>query len=231
MSIKKHLNDFYKDNKMLSKLSLGAILFVLFYFFSYDVPELWKNASVLVDILFQLSLAIIANLLFFIFQMYIPNYKRNIRIRPTITKKIERICQYMNEPICEITERYLGEKKNLNELSNDDISKIAAQYRPQDTSTVQVAFLCQNLTYNQYFEFSFDKIDEIIQELIFTYEPYLSNMERDILPLIKEHTIRQFLGNPLMNLVDTTGIQGNAVLYTFRSYKNIYKKALELRDS
>lgn len=226
--IMKHINCFYKENKMLSHLSLGAIGFVLFYYFSYDIPEIWKNASVFVDILFQLSLAILANLLFFIFQVYIPNYKRNYRIRPVIIRKIGCICEFMNDPFLEITEKYLEHKKNLNELSDDDIQKIAEKYRPHDVSTVQVAFVCCNLTYDQYFKYSFEEMDNIIQELLFAYEPYLNNEERDILLLIKENSFRRLFDSPIMSLFDSTGIQGNAVYSTFSQYKNIYQKLLEL---
>ena len=69
---------FYKENKILSNLSMCALMFVLFYYFSYDVPEIWKNASVLVDILFQLSLAILANLLF-LFSKYTSRITREFQ--------------------------------------------------------------------------------------------------------------------------------------------------------
>jgi len=93
----------------------------MFYYFSYDIPEIWKNASILVDILFQLSLALIANLIFYIFQLYIPNLKRSNKIQPIIQNKIKRICEDINMPFLEITKKYLGEEKNLNELTDNDI--------------------------------------------------------------------------------------------------------------
>lgn len=219
---------FYKENKVLSKLSIGAVTYVIFYYVSYNIPELWKNASVVVDILFQLSLALIANFIFFIFQMYIPNFKRNSKIQPIIKRKISKICAHINDPFPEITKKYLKIKKNLNELTDSDIKLIAEKYRPQDISTVQVAFECRNLTYNQYFKLCFEEIDGIVQELIFAYAPYLNEEQRDILILLKENPFRQLFDNPLMNLFDTTGIQGGATLYTFKKYKDIYEEILNV---
>ena len=85
----RHICCFYIDNKMLFLLSVCAIGFMLFYYFSYDETELWRNACVLVEILFQLSLAIVANLIFFIFHVYLPSCKRTYRMRPIIIKKIK----------------------------------------------------------------------------------------------------------------------------------------------
>lgn len=229
--IKKHLTCFYSENRMLSYLSVGAIGFILLYYFSYNMPELWKNASILVDILFQLSLAIVANLIFFIFQVYIPNINKNIKIRPIALRKFKYLSQVMNEPFLEITKKYLEQEKNLDELSEDDIIKIAEKYRPNDETTVQIMWKCRNATFYQYFEMCFEEIDNTIQELLFAYEPYLNNVERDILLMIKENSFRKLFSNSFMyitSLFDTTGIQGNAVEYTFKNYIKIYKDVQSL---
>jgi len=104
---------------------------------------------------------------------------------------------------------------------------IAEKYRPLDVSTAQVAFVCRNLRYNEYFKLCFREIDDIIEELLFVYEPYLNDDQRDLLIVVKENSFRKLFDNPLMDLFDTTGIQGDAVHYTFTRYKNIYKALLE----
>ena len=224
----RHIKCFYEENRVLSYLSLGATAFVLFYYFSYDLPEIWKNASVVADILFQLSLAILANFLFFVFQIYIPKYKRTCRIHQLVIHKIKDICQNMNAPFLSITEKILNSKKSLDKLSDNDIQMIAKSYRPLDKTDIQVAFWRYNLTYDQYFKYCFREIDATIQELLFSYEPYLSNEERDILLLIKDNTFRNLFDSPLMSLFDTTGIQGNAVYPIFKEYKKTYDELLEL---
>lgn len=224
----RHICCFYIDNKMLFLLSVCAIGFMLFYYFSYDETELWRNACVLVEILFQLSLAIVANLIFFIFHVYLPSCKRTYRMRPIIIKKINSICEKINDPFQDITKRYLGEKKNLDELFDSDIQLIAEMYRPNDESTVQVAYLCKNLTYNQYFQICFKEIEDTIQDLLYTYDPYLNSEERDILLLLKESHCWKLLNDPLMSLFDITGIKGNAALDMFKQYKYIYERILEL---
>ena len=226
--IKRHICCFYDDNKMLTSLSLIAIAFILFYYFSYDMPEMWKNAGVLVDILFQLSLAIIANLIFFIFQVYIPNFKNSIRIRPIISNKMMQISQNMNEPFLEITAKYLNKNINLDELSDDNIKIITEKYRPNDISPVQVAYECRNLTFDQYFKMCLEKNNTIIQELLLTYEPYLNSKERDLLLLIKENNFNKIINNPLLSLFDTKGLHGNAVHDVFKHYQNIYKDIQKL---
>lgn len=229
--IKKHITCFYSENKMLSYLSFCAVGFIIFYYFSYNMPELWKNASILVDILFQLSLAIVANLIFFIFQVYIPNFNKNIRIRPIVLSKIKYLSNVMNDPFLEITKKYLECEKNLNELSDNDIEKIAEKYCPNDETTVQVMWECRNMTFYQYFEFSFEKVDNTIQELLFAYDPYLNSEERDILLIIKENSFRQLFSNSFMyitSLFNTTGIHGDAVEYTFKKYIKIYNDVLSL---
>lgn len=226
--IKENIKYFYKGNKVLSNLSISAMTYIIIYYVSYDLPELWENASILADIMFQLSLALIANFIFFVFQVYFPNHKRHARIQPIIQHKINQICDCINMPFLEITEKYLGNQKNLNELTDDDIQLITEKYRPQDLSTVQVAFVCCNLTYNQYFKYCFSQIDNIVQELIFEYEPYLDDEQRDVLILLKENSFRKLFDSPLMDLFDTTGIQGNATMYTFKKYKQIYEKIREV---
>lgn len=225
--LKKHIKKFYKENNVLSNLSLGAVAFIIFYYFSYDIPEVWKNASILVDILFQLSLALIANLIFFIFQVYIPSCKRSNKIQPIIQNKIKRICEDINMPFLDISRIYLGEEKNLNEFTDNDMQVIAEKYRPLDISTVQIAYECRNLTYNEYFKYCFREIDNIIEELFLEYDPYLNDDQRDILIVVKENSLRDLFDSPLMGLFDTTGIQGDAVQYTFNRYKHIYEALLE----
>ena len=81
----------------------------------------------------------------------------------------------MNESFLDITNKYLKQKKSLNELSDTDIQLISEKYRPFDVSSVQVAFVCKNLTYNEYFKDCFTEIDNTIEELLFAYNPYLTN--------------------------------------------------------
>lgn len=222
-----YVKSFYIENIVLSKLSLLSLGFIVFYYLSYDVPELWKNASILVDILFQLSLAVVSSLIFYVFQVYIPDYKRKQTIQPIVRKKIRTIIEMMETPFKEITSSYLQKSKCIDELSDADIESIAQKYRPSDITSVQVAFECRNLNNVECFQYCFQKIDDIIEELLFIYEPYLKDEQRDILVIIKESEFRKLFDNKLMMLFDTTGIQGNAIQYTFKSYICYYKQLKE----
>lgn len=88
-SVMQYTKSFYIENEVLSKLSLVSFAFIVFYYISYDMPELWKNASVLVNILFQFSLAIVSSLIFYIVQIYIPDYNRKKKFNQSFAKKSE----------------------------------------------------------------------------------------------------------------------------------------------
>ena len=133
----------------------------------------------------------------------------------------------METPFKEITTKYLRKSICIDELSDIDIEYIAQKYRPSDITSVQMAFECRNLSNVECFRYCFKEIDNIIGELLFTYEPYLNDEQRDILVIIKESVFRKLFDNDLMMFFDTTGIQGNAVQYTFRSYIWYYKKLKE----
>ena len=173
-----YVKSFYTEYIVLSKLSLLSLGFIVFYYLSYDVPELWKNASILVDILFQLSLAVVSSLIFYLFQVYIPDYKRKQTIQPIVRKKIRTIIEYMGIPFEEITSRYLQKSKYIDELSDKDIETIAHKYRPSDITSFHVAFECRNLNNVECFQYCFHTIDEIINELLFIYEPYLKDKQK-----------------------------------------------------
>lgn len=218
-----YVKSFYKENRVLSKVSVMSLAYIVFYYLSYDIPEVWSNASVLADILFQLSLAVVSSLIFYVFQVYIPNYKRKKVMHPTVQKKIRRIIELMETPFEEIVKTYLKKSKCIEELSDTDIKYIAQKYCPSDDTSVQVAFECRNLSNVECFQYCFKEIDNIIGELLFIYEPYLKDEQRDILVVIKESEFRKLFDNELTMLLDITGIQGNAVKDTFRNYINYYK--------
>lgn len=227
--IKKYVTSFYKENKMLSCLSLSAVGFILFYYFSYNLPEIWTNASVLVDILFQLSLAITANLIFFVFQVYIPSLKRINIVRPIILRKFKFICQKMDFHFLDITEKYLEQQKHLDELSDADIQEILEKYCPNDKSNIQMAFECRKLTYSECFNFCFDEIDHTIKELLLEYDSYLNAMEQEILLLIKDNDlVYKLFADPIFKLFDTKGIKGDSANYVLKDYIDKYEKILKI---
>lgn len=226
--IMKQIKYFRKENKMLFQLSLCAMVYILLYMLSYNKVEMGERVRLLIDISFQLSLAIIANLLFFIFQVYIPTTERQQRVHPLIIDKIRDICENMNQPFQFITEMYLEKKKDLDKLSEEDIQNIANEYRANEKIDVVEIGQPHDWTVYSFFLYCFNQMDNTVQELLFTYEPYLMSDERDTLLMVKENLFRHLIENWMPVYFNTKGIRGNAVGGIFKQYIFIYKRLLNL---
>ena len=219
--IKRHFCRFYKENLFLSILSLFSLAFIIFYYFSYDTPEIFHNAHLLVDFIFQLSLAIIANLIFLIFQIYIPSCKRFDEIYPFALKKIQELCETINKPFTEMSIGYLKKEKNLDELSDADIEIILKNYSPYHTITFR------NITYGTYFQSSFNNIDSVITELLSVYEPYLYSETKKFLILCHKNTFRKFFSDP--SYIQVSNIYGTCCnIEVFKEYQSIYNYLIKL---
>ncbi len=219
--IKSHFCRFYRENLFLSILSLFSLAFIIFYYLSYDAPEIFHNAHLLVDFIFQLSLAIISNLIFLIFQIYIPSCKRFDEIYPLALKKIQELCDTINKPFMEMSNNYLKKQKNLDELSDTDIEIILKNYSPSDTIALT------KITYATYFQPYFKNIDSIITELLSVYEPYLYSETKDFLILCHENTFRKFFSDP--SYIQVSNIYGTCCsIEVFKEYQSIYNYLIKL---
>lgn len=226
--IMKQIKYFRKENKMLFQLSLCAMVYILLYMLSYNKVEMGERVRLLIDISFQLSLAIIANLLFFIFQVYIPTTERQQRVHPLIIDKITDICESMNQPFQFITEMYLGQKKDLDKLSKDDIQEIVEKYCSNDTIKSSGVGELSNWTVYTCFTYFFRQMDNTVRELLFAYEPYLKSEERDALFAVKENRFRRLIGNTIFACIGSKGLGGNATISTIKQYIFIYERFLNL---
>ncbi len=101
--LKTEIEIFINDNKMLTILCTIAVIIIVLYYVSMDLPEWWTHAGDLFEIIYQFSLAIIANFLFFIFQTYIPQRKQRIKAEPYIIRYLKKIEFSMDAMFEELT--------------------------------------------------------------------------------------------------------------------------------
>ena len=70
--IKKNINQFKKENKVLYKLSIFSFLVIISYYISYDWPEIIPGIDKWYKLITDLCVGVIINLIFYIFQIHIP---------------------------------------------------------------------------------------------------------------------------------------------------------------
>lgn len=216
---------FCKSNVILSILGSIAILFIIFYYITYDIPELWYNAHILVDIIFQLSLALVASLIFYIFQVYIPMEKNRLAVWPIIEEKINNICEFIETLFSNLAEMYLNQGKKFDCFVNDDMYIILEKYRFND-------YIISIGEHHQFFgEISksyFVEIKKIIDELLTFFSVYLNNEERDALIRIKEDRFYTLLSSQISKIYDITGISDEGAFDEFKALQQKYIKVKEI---
>lgn len=216
---------FCKQNKLLSILSIIAVVIILFYYFTYNLLELWYNAHVLVDILFQLSLAVIANLTFYIFQVHIPAQKSKMAMRPIIEQKIDLICSYIESPFADIVNLYLEYYKEIDKLTDAEMRKILLNYKSTDYLTYwKTAGEFKPYTLGEHVQHSFDGIKQTIDELLIVYDSYLDEEEKLALIQLNVDDFYILLISPFTALEGVTRIIDEKEINEFKSFQQKYTK-------
>lgn len=223
--MKKSISDFYKSNKVLTQISFVAALYIVLYVAIQDLPVLGHNVRVLIDILFQLSLALIANLFFFIFQVYIPAQRSRAAIRPVVKQKIEDICFFIEVPISNIAQLYLGEGKKIDQFTDDDMYRILKKYRFHD-------YIYSVMDEKQFFgkqcRGAFQVIHDRIDELLTFYAPHLDDGERDKIIQLRADRFYELLTSPILEYTDVTGISDSGALAEFIIFQRKYIAVKEI---
>lgn len=223
--IKREIMDFIRDNVMISILSGVAILIIISYIVSIDLPELWDNAGIQFEILYQISLAIIASFIFYIMQIYIPQRKKKKAIRPYITRLMNKISDSMDIIIRELSKCYLNQDISIVNITDEELKCIINNYSPRHKTTIQVAFEIRNLTNYEMMECQFQEIDEYINKLISGYIGFMDDeseiLIRDIANCQMKNTFSS-KGNMLMALCGTKGISGDAPIHIFKNFKHLH---------
>lgn len=209
----------------MSKISIAAVLYIVFYRTTYDLPELWYNAHVLVDILFQLSLALVANLIFFIFQVYIPAQRSRAAIWPVVEQKIGTICSFIETPFSNITELYLGEAKQIYQFTDEDMHKILKKYRFHDFI---FSVGKEKQFFGKQFRSSFREIHTRIDELLTFYSFFLDDEEKDKIIQLRADGFYELLTSPILECTDVTGINDGGALAEFIIFQRKYAKVKEM---
>lgn len=221
----KSILKFYKSNKFLSVLSIIAIAIIAFYYWSYDVPELWHNAHRLVDIAFQLSLAVIANLVFYIFQVYIPTQKSKEMMRATIERKMESIDSLLESPFSDIAQLYLKDRKQIGDFTDEEMRKILEGYNSSDfLLSWKIADEEKQYCFGEHVQKSFEVIEQTIDELLTIYASYLDDEEKSALIQLKADDFYISLISPFTAFENVTRVVDEQEVDKFKQFQEKYTK-------
>lgn len=212
---------FINDNKILTILCIIAVIIIILHFISLDLPEWWKHAGDLFEIIYQLSLAIIANLLFSIFQMYIPQRKQRIKAEPYIIRYLKKIEFSMDAMFEELTNLYSRKKKKLSEIDEEDIKNIIGNIKATDITEIQEAFTLRQIPVAKMIDMYSKDIHSNIDYLLNRYGAFLSEELRVLLFNIEEIEFEKVFNNPLAVLFGTIGIQGEVGPMLLKQYRNM----------
>lgn len=223
--IKKEISYFIRNNAMVSILSGIAILIIVIYVISMDLPELWNNAGIQFEILYQIALAIIASFIFYIMQIYIPERKKKKTIHPYITRLMDKIADAMDVIIKELSECYLNQEVSIANITDDQLQYIIDNYSPTDKTNIQITFELRNLTNYEMMELQFKQIDESIDKLISGYIGFMDDESEILIRDIANCQMKNLFSsdtNMMMCLFGTKGISGNAAFDTFKIFQKLY---------
>lgn len=95
----KFFGKFYRDNKLISILTLVAIIIIFSYYLTIDLPELKVGVDKWYKLLCDLSVGVLINFMFFSFQIYLPGIQIEKKAFLMIKSQLEIVCNNMQELI------------------------------------------------------------------------------------------------------------------------------------
>ena len=224
--MRKAVMNFGKSNKILSVIGIMAVFYIAFYWFTYDMPEIFHNAHILVEIGFQLSLALIANLFFYIFQVYAPLQKRKAEMRSIIKGKVETICSLIESPLSDIAQMYIGDRKEIENFTSVEMRKILENYNCDDyVLSWRIGNEEKHYSFGENIRNNFEGIEQAIDDLLAVYSPYLDDAEKDVLVQLKADHFYELLILPFYALTGVTRVINEKQIDEFRSFQQKYIKA------
>ncbi len=209
------------ENKLLNILILFAVLIILLYEFSYDMPELYHNADRHFYILYQIAMGIIGSFIFFIIQSYIPQKKKNKYLSKFFIQELDNIKKSMQNIFEELSIIYLGVKKE-NGLTDENLRDISCSLNFRDPSLTCILPQSTSTIY-EIIKYYIDKIELSVDNIIQNYSTILSEEEVKILFDISNSKFHSFLKNEGL-LYTLTGLsyEGTEMYKLLKEYNILY---------
>lgn len=221
--MRRNVERFIRENKTLTCCLILALIEIFIYFATWDEPELFNNAGIVLEIINSIAIGFVVNFIFYVTQVYIPSLKRNKIIYACISDRINDISTRMKELLKNISKE---DKQELyNDIFFDDLLNIrlSEETRIGDSSKCDrnqiVFFTVRDLLLNNICDVGYR-----IDTLIAYYKEYLQPDVMADLEAIKKSmlhtTIRTVLFVP--NDVNFSTMKNN------NFYKQYYFLAMKL---
>lgn len=175
--MKRNIFKFIKGNKIIFSIFLVAVVIIVSYILTMDLPELFDGAEEWYNLCFQLSIGYIINFVFYITQVYIPNIKKEAKINKCISARINHILGHMKSMFTQLATKYIpnyhGESlsaENLKLLLN---LKFEDHVQVQDASRSSPA-KPEYFTVRQWLLACIKNTENDIDKLYRYYSPYIS---------------------------------------------------------
>lgn len=218
---------FAKRNKALCVAVFASVLVVLVYVVSYGGSEWFPNAGLYFTILYQLSLAVISSFIFYLLQTYLPQEKKNQPLRKFIQIEYAEILQAVRFMFENLSERYIGERKSPELLTDSELKQIASSFKNGDELSVAVLFQ-GNITAGASMYNCIEEVTKRIDVIMNSFSEPLNADEVEVLFNLAHGKMRQFFNgtNMLYAFTGLSGDQDGEKFIAFKEYKELYIKLL-----
>ncbi len=122
---------FFKKNILISIILVFAIFIVISYIITKDMPELFRYAEDIYNVLFQLSIGYIISFVFYVLQVYIPNVKQTKYTNDCINSRLFTIISKMEELFTRISKLYL-KRNDIENFSSEDFLNLFRSIKQND---------------------------------------------------------------------------------------------------
>lgn len=198
---------FIKENKIITAIFLICFTIVLAYLLSLDLPEWFRHANDLFNIICQLSIGFIINFIFYVTQVYIPKRKKEKTCFNVISIRLSRIQTSMNSFFDTMAKKYLG-KQNFTQLTDEELLDILKMMNFNDNVDVVMASRIQlsnpNFSVREWIRKNVADVELEIDYIIKNYSEYLYPSTISLLENICKSAMHQNLSKTLIALPEVS---------------------------